>query len=118
MRSSTASASWLSAMGEARRTPTPACAFGRSAAKVPQRRRGVALTSSPSAPPAMSSLAAARADNFYYPPEWTPDQGGLNKFRGTHALGKRASKLNQGILVIRCVRRHAREGVHYWDGSA
>jgi len=52
----------------------------------------------------MSSLAAARADNFYYPPEWTPDQGGLNKFRGSNgALGKRASKLKtEGILVIRC----------------
>lgn len=22
----------------------------------------------------MSSLSAARADNFYYPPDWTPDQ--------------------------------------------
>ncbi|KAK9082068.1 hypothetical protein Syun_031467 [Stephania yunnanensis] len=28
----------------------------------------------------LSSLAAARADNFYYPPEWTPKQGSLNKF--------------------------------------
>lgn len=28
----------------------------------------------------MSSLAAARADNFYYPPEWDPSKGGLNKF--------------------------------------
>ncbi|AQK46431.1 Nuclear protein-like [Zea mays] len=28
----------------------------------------------------MSSLAAARADNFYYPPEWSPKKGGLNKF--------------------------------------
>ncbi len=29
----------------------------------------------------MSSLAAARADNFYYPPEWEPSKGGLNKAR-------------------------------------
>ncbi|KAM7464381.1 hypothetical protein LguiA_032502 [Lonicera macranthoides] len=49
----------------------------------------------------MSSLAAARADNFYYPPEWTPKQGSLNKFNGQHALRERAKKIDQGILVIR-----------------
>ncbi|KAK4763870.1 hypothetical protein SAY87_013308 [Trapa incisa] len=49
----------------------------------------------------MSSLAAARADNFYYPPEWTPDQGSLNNFHGQHALRERARKLDQGILIIR-----------------
>ncbi|XP_050225680.1 uncharacterized protein LOC126675130 [Mercurialis annua] len=49
----------------------------------------------------MSTLAAARADNFYYPPEWTPKQGGLNKFHGQHALRERAKKIDQGILVIR-----------------
>jgi coiled-coil domain-containing protein 130 len=31
----------------------------------------------------MSSLAAARADNFYYPPEWTPQMGGISKFQGS-----------------------------------
>jgi len=31
----------------------------------------------------MSTLAAARADNFYYPPEWTPDKGGISKFAGS-----------------------------------
>lgn len=49
----------------------------------------------------MSSLAAARADNFYYPPEWTPKQGSLNKFNGQHALRERARKIDQGILIIR-----------------
>ncbi|XP_058183494.1 uncharacterized protein LOC131301309 [Rhododendron vialii] len=49
----------------------------------------------------MSSLAAARADNFYYPPEWTPKQGNLNKFHGQHALRERARKIDQGILIIR-----------------
>ena len=49
----------------------------------------------------MSSLAAARADNFYYPPEWTPAQGSINKFQKSHPLGKRAAKIDQGILVIR-----------------
>ncbi|KAK2997929.1 hypothetical protein RJ639_024800, partial [Escallonia herrerae] len=48
-----------------------------------------------------SSLAAARADNFYYPPEWDPKQGSLNKFHGQHALRERAKKIDQGILVIR-----------------
>ncbi|KAG9141701.1 hypothetical protein Leryth_025893, partial [Lithospermum erythrorhizon] len=48
-----------------------------------------------------SSLAAARADNFYYPPEWSPSKGGLNKFNGQHALRERARKIDQGILIIR-----------------
>ncbi|CAL8471533.1 g11075 [Coccomyxa elongata] len=49
----------------------------------------------------MSTLAAARADNFYYPPEWDPSKGGLNTFQGQHPLRERAKKLDQGILVIR-----------------
>ncbi|KAG5236969.1 coiled-coil domain-containing protein [Salix suchowensis] len=48
-----------------------------------------------------SSLAAARADNFYYPPEWPPKKGGLNKFHGQHALRERARKFDQGLLIIR-----------------
>jgi coiled-coil domain-containing protein 130 len=31
----------------------------------------------------MSSLAAARADNFYFPPEWRPEYGGISKFAGS-----------------------------------
>jgi len=50
----------------------------------------------------MSTLAAAKADNFYFPPEYKPSDGSLNKFRKSHgALGKRANKLHLGILVIR-----------------
>lgn len=49
----------------------------------------------------MSSLAAARADNFYYPPDWTPEQGSINKFQKSHPLGKRAARIGEGILVIR-----------------
>lgn len=50
----------------------------------------------------MSSLAAARADNFYYPPHYDPKKhGGLNKLNGQHALRERAKKIDQGILVIR-----------------
>jgi coiled-coil domain-containing protein 130 len=59
-----------------------------------------------------STLAAARADNFYYPPEWTPDQGGLNKFNGQHALRERAKKIDQGILVIRFEMPY-----HIWCGG-
>eukprot|EP00923_Selenidium_pygospionis_P036204 GHVN01063522.1.p1 GENE.GHVN01063522.1~~GHVN01063522.1.p1 ORF type:complete len:271 (+),score=41.83 GHVN01063522.1:85-897(+) len=49
----------------------------------------------------MSSLAAARADGFYHPPEYRAEHGSLNKFRGSHPLGVRAKKIDQGILVIR-----------------
>jgi hypothetical protein len=31
----------------------------------------------------MSSLAASRADNFYFPPEWRPEYGGISKFQGS-----------------------------------
>lgn len=31
----------------------------------------------------MSSLAASRADNFYYPPEWEPSMGSISKFQGS-----------------------------------
>jgi len=71
----------------------------------------------------MSTIAAARADNFYYPPEWDPSKGGLNKFQNSHPLGVRAKKLGQGILVIRfevpfpiwCggCGRHIDKGVRY-----
>ncbi|KAL2629817.1 hypothetical protein R1flu_014503 [Riccia fluitans] len=47
------------------------------------------------------TIAAARVDNFYYPPEWTPDLAGLNKFHGQHALCDRAKKVDQDILIIR-----------------
>ena len=54
----------------------------------------------------MSSLAAARADNFYFPPDWNPnDQGGKGnekkKKKPPGNLGARAAKQDQGILVIR-----------------
>ncbi|GAX82928.1 hypothetical protein CEUSTIGMA_g10355.t1 [Chlamydomonas eustigma] len=50
----------------------------------------------------MSSLAAARADNFYYPKDFDPNKHkSLNKYHGSHALRERAAKIGQGILVIR-----------------
>lgn len=39
--------------------------------------------------------------NKYYPPDYDPSKGGLNKFQGTHALRERARKLHMGILIIR-----------------
>jgi coiled-coil domain-containing protein 130 len=49
----------------------------------------------------MSTLAAARADNFYYPKNWDPSKGSLNKFHKSHPLGSRAKKIKEGILTIR-----------------
>lgn len=51
----------------------------------------------------MSSLSASRADNFYYPPGYEPSKhGSINKFQGSHPLGKRADRLqSEGILIIR-----------------
>jgi coiled-coil domain-containing protein 130 len=49
----------------------------------------------------MSTLAAARADNFYYPKGWDPSKGSLNQYQGSHPLGVRAKKIKEGILVIR-----------------
>ena len=58
----------------------------------------------------MSSLAAARADNFYHPPDWDPrkESRAAHSLKATggpawkaHPLRERAKKLDQGILVIR-----------------
>ena len=39
--------------------------------------------------------------NKYYPPDWDPSKGSVNKYVGQHPLRDRAKKLSQGILVIR-----------------
>ncbi|KAG8470230.1 hypothetical protein KFE25_008651 [Diacronema lutheri] len=57
----------------------------------------------------MSSLAAARADNFYAPPDWDPGRESRNAFQArgkakwqAHPLRERAKKLaTEGILVTR-----------------
>ncbi|XP_034945694.1 coiled-coil domain-containing protein 130 homolog [Chelonus insularis] len=46
-------------------------------------------------------MGERKGTNLYYPPDYDPRVGGLNKFMGTHALRERARKLPQGILIIR-----------------
>jgi len=58
----------------------------------------------------MSSLKAARADNFYHPPDWDPRRGSRAELAAArlgepawkaHPLRERAKKLGEGILVVR-----------------
>eukprot|EP01138_Halocafeteria_seosinensis_P011703 gb/GECG01011959.1/.p1 GENE.gb/GECG01011959.1/~~gb/GECG01011959.1/.p1 ORF type:complete len:332 (+),score=56.86 gb/GECG01011959.1/:1-996(+) len=49
----------------------------------------------------MSSLAAAQADGYYYPPGWDPSKGSLNKYNKSHPLRERARKIDQGIIIVR-----------------
>ncbi|XP_063229657.1 coiled-coil domain-containing protein 130 homolog [Bacillus rossius redtenbacheri] len=46
-------------------------------------------------------MGERKGTNLYYPPDYNPKVGGLNKFMGTHALRERARKLHLGILIIR-----------------
>ncbi|CAL7950937.1 unnamed protein product [Xylocopa violacea] len=46
-------------------------------------------------------MGERKGTNLYYPPDYDPRVGGLNKFHGTHALRERARKLHMGILIIR-----------------
>ena len=46
-------------------------------------------------------MGERKGTNLYYPPDYDPKKGGLNKWQGTHALRERARKLHLGILIIR-----------------
>ncbi|KAK6639867.1 hypothetical protein RUM43_008142 [Polyplax serrata] len=46
-------------------------------------------------------MGERKGTNLYYPPDYDPKKGGINKFQGTHALRERARKLHMGILIIR-----------------
>lgn len=46
-------------------------------------------------------MGERKGTNLYYPPDYDPHVGGLNKFLGTHALRERARKLHMGILIVR-----------------
>lgn len=47
------------------------------------------------------TMGERKGTNLYYPPDYDPHVGGLNKFLGTHALRERARKLHMGILIVR-----------------
>ncbi|CAB3376290.1 Hypothetical predicted protein [Cloeon dipterum] len=46
-------------------------------------------------------MGERKGTNKYYPPDYNPNKGGLNKFLGTHALRERARKIHLGIIIIR-----------------
>ena len=46
-------------------------------------------------------MADRKAVNKYYPPDWEPKHGSINKYRGQHPLRERAKKISEGILVVR-----------------
>jgi len=66
----------------------------------------------------MSSLAAARADNFYFPPDWRPEYGSISKYQGS----KGANQYEQSGIIrfempfdgwcLQC-KRHVSKGTRF-----
>ncbi|MEN2496675.1 MAG: hypothetical protein MHMPM18_001165 [Marteilia pararefringens] len=46
-------------------------------------------------------MAERKQVNKYYPIDWSPSKGSVNKLTKSHPLRERAKKLNEGILTIR-----------------